>query len=294
MKKQQVHTKRSGRSKKPRVVPTVGLRTSSARDLYHFLLIISWPRFLGLTALFYLAVNILFALAYFIGGGIANAKPNAFSDVFFFSVQTISTIGYGVMFPDTLYANILVSLETLVGLLGFAMVTGLIFAKFSRPSARILFSEVAVVAPFDGIPSLMFRVANLRHNQILAAQIQVALVRTEVMADGQTMRRIYDLNLHRSQTPIFEFSWTAIHKIESSSPLYGSNQKSFTNNDSETQIVITLIGIDETFSQTIYARHIYQGHEVKWDMRFADILKHDSEGGRFIDYTHFHKVLPIP
>ncbi len=259
------------------------------RDLYHLFLTISWPRFLTLIALFYIAANVLFALVYLAGGDcIENARPGSFVDTFFFSVQTMATIGYGAMYPSTLYANIIVTIEVLVGLLGFAMATGLMFAKFSRPTARVLFSRVAVIAPFNGMPTLMFRAANERRNQILEAQMQANLVRNEVTTEGQSMRRFYDLKLVRNRTPIFSITWTVMHTIDETSPLYGATADWL----AEAEIVITLTGLDETVSQTIHARHSFHAQKILWNMHFVDILSRTPDGRVSIDYDHFHDVTP--
>ena len=165
-------------------------------DLYHWLLILPWRQFLGWVTLFYLGVNIAFAIAYLLPGNlIANAKPNSFKDTFFFSIQTLSTVGYGSMYPESLISQLLVTFEIFVGLLSVAILTGLMFARFSRPTAHIIFSQVAVITPFNGTPTLMFRVANRRDNRILEAQIKVTFVRSETSLEGQELRRFYDLKL---------------------------------------------------------------------------------------------------
>ncbi len=201
------------RRRKP--LQQVDLLHPAISDLYHWLLSLSWQKFLLLITVFYLVINLIFAVAYLTAGeGIANAKPGSFKDAFFFSIQTLSTVGYGSLYPETLYAQILVTIEVWIGLLLVAILTGLMFARFSRPTARVLFSKVAVICPFDGVPTLMFRAANRRQNQILEAQIQVSLVRNEISSEGHFMRRFYDLDLLRSQTPIFGLSWQVMHPID--------------------------------------------------------------------------------
>lgn len=262
------------------------------RDPYHLMLTIPWPWFLTLVSLGYVVTNALFALAYLAGGdGIQNARPGNFLDAFFFSVQTMASIGYGAMYPRTRYANALVVIEALVGLMGLAMGTGLMFARFSRPTARVIFSRVAVIASYDGVPTLMFRAANQRRNQILEAQMRVRLTRDEVSSEGQFMRRVYDLKLVRSQNPSFTLSWTAMHPIDEHSPLYGSTPESLAL--AETVLVITLSGLDETVAQTVHARHSYATHEILWNMRFADILVKMPDGQRYVDYNRFHDTVPV-
>ena len=163
-------------------------------DLYHLLVDSPWPRLLGIIATLFLIVNALFAFAYLAGGdGIENARPGSFIDAFFFSVQTMGTIGYGRLAPGTVWSNLLVTVEVITGVLGLAMVTGLVFAKFSRPTARVVFSQRAVVTPHDGVPSLMFRMANARGNRIVEARVRAVLARDETTAEGETMRRFHDV-----------------------------------------------------------------------------------------------------
>jgi inward rectifier potassium channel len=261
------------------------------RDVYHRMLTLSWPRFFLVMALWYMAANILFALLYMADpDGIAEARPGSFEDAFFFSVQTVATIGYGVMHPQTLYANLVMTAETLSGLIGFAVVTGLIFARFSRPTARILFSEVAVISQHDGVPTLMFRCANQRLNQILEAQIGVTVLRDETSAEGHTLRRFHDLRLLRQRTPVFALSWTVMHPIDPASPLYGLTPEEMIAE--ELEVVVVLSGVDETFAQPIQARHSYVAEEIMWDHSFVDIVLSLDDGRPAIDYAKFHDVRP--
>ncbi|NWF59248.1 MAG: ATP-sensitive inward rectifier potassium channel 10 [Fischerella sp.] len=269
-----------------------GISNSHWGDLYHLLLTLSWPKFLALIALGYLVANSFFALAYLAGGdGIENAQPGSFPDAFFFSVQTMASIGYGAMFPKTAYANTLVTIEALLGLMGLAMATGLVFARFSLPKARVMFSRVAVITPYNRVPTLMFRVANERQNWILEAQVRVTLVRSEITAEGEAMRRFYDMQLLRSQTPLFALTWTVMHPIDENSPLYGMTPEQMIEDDME--VVVTLTGIDETVSQAIHSRHSFIAGEIFWNMRFVDILSKTQNGRRSIDYSRFHDVIPL-
>ncbi len=267
-----------------------GIRTRYFDDLYHFLLVASWPRLLALLSLLYVLSNAAFAVAYLLGGdSLDGAQPGSFGDAFFFSVQTMATIGYGKIVPRTLFANVLVTIESLVGLLGLAMVTGLIFAKFSRPTARVLFSRVAVVSPRDGVPCLMFRVANQRGDLIVEARIHVVLARNEITAEGELIRRLSDLQLLREQHALFALSWTVIHPLTGTSPFAGATPASLAALEGE--IIVSLTGLDETFSQTVHARHSYTADEIVWDARFVDILSRLPDGRRRVDYTHFHDVI---
>ncbi|MEB3358908.1 MAG: ion channel [Synechococcales bacterium] len=261
-------------------------------DIYHSMLTLPWVGFFGVIALIYLVMNALFAIAYLIGGdNIANARPGSFADAFFFSVQTMASIGYGAMYPQTTYANVVVAIEALTGLMGVAIATGLLFARFSRPTARVRFSRVAVIAPYDGVPTLMFRTANQRRNRMLEAQICVTLVRNEVTREGQSMRRFYDLSLVRSQTPIFALSWTVMHAIDTNSPLYGLTLEDLEDLDAE--LIVMLTGLDETFSQTVHARHSYIPAEILPDRQFADLFSYSPDGQFVIDYSRFDQVLAI-
>ena len=195
------------------------------------------------------------------------------------------------MAPQTFYANAIVTVEAMVGLLGVALMTGLAFARFSRPTARVMFSQPAVILPYEGVPTLMFRTANQRRNQILEAQMQVYLMRNEVSAEGDSMRRFYDLRLLRRQTPSFTLSWTLMHPIDDQSPLYGMTPESLLQTG--VTIVASLSGIDETVTQTIHARHIYVPQDILWNHRLVDIFHDTSDGHRYLDYCQFHDTHPI-
>ena len=218
-------------------VVRIGIKRSPWDDLYYLLLTISWSRFFALTLLLYGVVNTLFAMLYLVGGdNLANAESGSFWDAFFFSVQTMATIGYGAISPKTFYGNVIVAIEAMLGLLGVAVITGLAFARLARPTARILFSRVAIITQHNGVPTLMFRTANERGNQILEARLWVFLVRDEVTQEGQPMRRFYDLSLSRQLSPVFNLTWTALHPIDENSPLYGETPESL--RDRATEIVV--------------------------------------------------------
>jgi inward rectifier potassium channel len=259
-------------------------------DKYHFLLVSSWPRLLAILFAVYIASNAVFATLYLLGGDtIEGARPGSFTDAFFFSVQTMSTIGYGKMVPRLLWSNALVAIEALTGLLGLALVTGLIFAKFSRPTARVLFSRVAVVTQRDGLPCLMFRMANQRGNQIVEARVHVVLARTETTLEGEVLRRLCDLELTRTQNALFALSWTVIHPITAMSPLCGATASDLAA--AEAEIIVSMTGLDETFAQTVHARHSYVSDEIVWGARFVDILSRLPDGRRLVNYAQFHDVI---
>lgn len=261
-------------------------------DLYHALLTLSWVKLFAVVAAGYIITNVLFALMYLAAGdGIENMREGNFFDAFFFSVQTMATIGYGAMYPKTLFANILVAIEALLGLVGVSVGSGLVFARFSLPKARVMFSRVAVVAPHNGIPTLMFRVANERQSWILEAEVNVSLVISEITEEGQAMRRFYKLPLFRNQSSLFALTWTVMHPINESSPLYGVTLEEML--EKEMEILITITGIDQTVSDNIHAHYSYIPTEILWNHKFADILSKTQDGRRSVDYSCFHDAVML-
>jgi len=264
-------------------------REEPRSDLYYQLLIVPWSGFFALTAIAYFAFNLAFAVLYRAQvGSIADANPS-FWDAFFFSVQTMATIGYGDLRPATTYANILVTVEVLLGLMGFALATGVIFARISLPTARVTFSRVAVVTPQDGRPTLMFRVANRRSNRIVEATVALTLVRDETTLEGMRMRRFHDLKVERHRTPLFSISWTVMHVIDATSALVGATHGSVQAQGIE--LIVTLIGLDETLSQTVHARHSYRAGDILFGRRLVDILSSAEDGTRTVDYARFHDTV---
>ncbi len=268
--------------------PIHGAPTGIFEDLYHYLVTSSWPALIGLIAAAFTFANLLFATGYYFDQGIENAHSGSFADMFFFSVQTMATIGYGKMEPVTLFSNILVSIEALTGLLALALMTGLVFSKFSRPTARVRFTRYVAIGPRDGVNSLMIRAANQRANRIVEANIHVVLARQEVTVEGDSIRRLYDLEVTRSRSAMFALSWTAVHQIVEGSPLFGQTRDSMAPTAPE--IIVSIIGLDETFSQTVHARHTFALDEIVWNARFADVLVLHPDGSRSVDYTRFDEV----
>lgn len=273
-------------------VMAVGLRRQWFTDLYHRALTISWPGFFALGTAVYALANLIFAGLYLLQpGSVANAHPGSFPDAFFFSVQTMATIGYGVMAPATIYANLLMTFETAVGLMFVALTTGLVFARFSRPTARVIFSRVAVIGPHNGKPALTVRLANERRNQMLAAEVTMTLVRDELTQEGSLLRRFYDLKLVRDHSPIFAMTFTVMHEIDIDSPLYGGSAERLAGFNAE--LVVTTSGIDETLVQPVHARTSYLPHEILWNHRFTDIMGYTKDGRRAIDYGRFHDTVSL-
>ncbi len=265
----------------------VGLTTSWRSDLYHRGLTLSWRGFIGVAAAVYMAANLFFAALYLLQpGSITNAQPGSVLDAFFFSVETFATIGYGVMAPATVYANVVMTLEALTGIMLVALTTGMMFSRVSRPTARVLFSKVAVVTRHEGVRTLMVRMGNERRNQILQAEVGMTLVRNERTREGTYMRRFYDLRLERSRTPIFAMSFLVMHAIDETSPLFGCTREQL--EEQQAELLVTVTGLDETSSQTVHARVSYLPSEVMIGHRYADVFGVTEDGRRAIDYRRFH------
>ena len=275
-------------------VARTGLGFWAAISPYHALLTMSWVKFLSLAAGLYLLTNALFACGYVLCGpealqGIHDTRiHNEFLRAYFFSVQTLATIGYGHVIPSGLVANYLVTVESLVGLLGFALITGMLFARFSRPTAKILFSKTAVVAPYRGISAFEFRIVNQRNNEIIEVEAKVLFSRMEP-SEGRQIRKFYDLSLERKKVIFFPLSWTIVHPIDETSPLRGLTAQDLRESDAEFLILLT--GIDETFSQTVHARSSYKPHEIVWDARFTNMFNRpESDGPLAIDVSRLHSI----
>ncbi|HTJ45488.1 MAG TPA: ion channel [Kofleriaceae bacterium] len=263
-----------------------------AKDLYHFLRTASWTRLTIFMATLWVAVNLLFATILYVGGAeIMHAEPGAFMDRFWFSVQTMATIGYGYMVPMDSFAHAMVTIESFMGILITAMATGLFFAKFSTPNAKVLFSNVAVIADQDGQRTLMIRMANARATAIVEATARLTMTRDEFNSNGQRFRRVHDLKLRRTMTPVFALSWTIFHVIDEESPLSGVSLDDL--RDSLANLLLTFTGIDDSLAQPVHTRRAYSFDDLRFDEEFVDILVDDEHGHRYMDFTCFHKTRPI-
>jgi inward rectifier potassium channel len=270
-------------------------RTLSA---YHALLTMPWPRFFALITFAYFATNVIFAGAFLLCGPDALTGTSAHNphermlEDFFFSVQTLATIGYGSVAPKSLAANLLVTVEALFGLMGLALATGILFARFSRPAPRIAFSEKAVVAPLRGGTALMFRLVNERSSQLTEVQATVVLSRMEGQGQAR-VRRFHELPLMRQRVVFLPLHWVVVHPIEDGSPLKGVTPEEFAAADSE--VLILLTAMDETFFQTVHVRSSYKPDEIAWGARFADMFLPTAEDGRVgIDLRKLHDLEPAP
>lgn len=255
-------------------VQRTGLSFGAAISAYHHLITISWPNFFVLFVAAYTGINALFGIGYVLCGpdaltGNAGAVTNPFLRGFFFSVQTFSTVGYGGISPSSLSANILVAVESMFALLGFALGAGILFARFSRPTARIVFSRNAIIAPYQDKTAFEFRIANQRKNQIIDLEAKVLFSRFE-REDGTLIRRFYPLQLERQKVVFFPLSWTIVHPIDEMSPLYGKTDQDL--RESHAEFLILLTGVDEIFSQSVHTRSSYKADELVWNARFSDVF----------------------
>ena len=264
---------------------------SNWQEPYHLMLTLPWLGFIAIVSLLYLALNVGFAWLYLLGGDCIVNGNGSFQGAFFFSVQTFAGIGYGVLSPKTTYANYIVVIEAITGLLAIALLTGLSFARFSRPTAKVMFSKFAVVMPQNNLPTLMLRAANQRRNQILEAQVTLSLSRDEVTTDGHHIRRFYQLQILRSHNPAFSIPWTLMHPIDEQSPLYGFSAESLA--ESQSQIIVSLSGIDETVYQNVHARHTYGANSIILNHQLVDIIHVVDERNRYVDLASFHHVVPL-
>ena len=255
----------------------------------------SWWGFLGLVGLLYVTLNLLFAVAYMACGPQSLAGPGAemlggrFSQAFFFSIQTFATIGYGQIGPNGLASNLVVTVEALVGLMYQAIATGLLFARFARPSVSIMFSERAVVAPYGAGQALQFRIANRRRSEIIELEAQVVFSSMEPDQRGGVVRRYWPLPLERNKVTFFPLAWTIVHPIDEASPLAGKTHEEL--EQSRAEILVLLSGIDETFEQTVHARSSYRLDEVVWNARFRSMFVPTGEGSDVsVDLNLLHEI----
>ena len=276
-----------------------GLRFWESLSVYHDLLMMTWPKFLACVGVSYVLANALFGALYVLCGAHAltgfEQEPVdlRFMQAFFFSVHTLATIGYGNIAPSNTAANVLVTIESLVGLLGFAVVAGIVFARFSRPLAQVVFSENAIIAPYGDITAFMFRVVNQRSNELVELRTQVLLTRRK--RDGATSadREFLPLKLERDRVVFFPLTWTVVHPIDRDSPLWRKTREDLLACDSE--FLILLNGFDETFSQTVHTRSSYKAEEIVWGARFRTVFNPPDEDGTLsVDIRKLHEIDRVP
>jgi inward rectifier potassium channel len=246
-------------------------------DLYQHLLRMSWPRFIGVILLAYGVENLLFATLYVTIGvenldGVVGETPlERFAEAFFFSSQTITTLGYGRISPVGFWASAVAALESMLGIMGFALITGLLYGRFSRPTAKLIYSQKSLIGPYQGGAAWMFRLANIRSNQLIEVEVQVTYSRIEQLENGKKARRYYGLNLERSKVNFLALSWTIVHPIDADSPLLGTTPEDFRDSDSE--FIILIKAFDDTYSQTVHTRSSYRYDEVTWGAKFLPMFE---------------------
>jgi inward rectifier potassium channel len=253
------------------------------RDTYHFILNLNWPGFCGLIFGIYLLINCAFALLYLaVPHSVAEMMPGSFFDAFFFSVETLATVGYGHMYPESFYGHMVTMLEIMVGMFGLAVITGLIFVRFSRPTARIHFSKVAVIAPFDGVPNLMIRVANLRHTAMVEPEFRMIMLRNTITAEGHEMRRFRSLPLEFDHLIAFPAVLTVRHPIDEESPLFGMTPESF--QQQEIRIIASIVGVDTVIVAPVQSFADWNYEQIEWNRRFVEIYDENENGEWTVDY----------
>jgi inward rectifier potassium channel len=262
------------------------------RDTYHLILTLSWPAFAGFVFGVYLLVNLVFAALYLLKAhAIAEMAPGSFSDAFFFSVETLATVGYGHMYPDTFYGHMVAMLEIIVGMFGLAVITGLIFVRFSRPTARIQFSKVMVVTPYDGVPNLMIRVANLRHQAMVEPEFRMILLRNVMTAEGDEVRRFRPLKLEFDHLIAFPAVMTVRHRVDEESPLFGMTPGDFQQQD--ILIMASIVGVDTVIVAPVQSFGHYHHKEIQWNRRFVEIYDQSAEGEWTVDYARIDETEEI-
>lgn len=270
-----------------RDVVIYGLRTQFWQDIYYYAMTSSWPVFFAAIGVLFISLNLLFATFFMLGDkAIGNLFPNNFLGAFFFSVETLATVGYGDMHPQTVYGHLVATAEIFIGMSGLALITGVMFARFSRPRSSIVFAAYPVSHVADGRRILMIRMANARMNMISEASAKLRLIRTENSSSLGQFRKIYDMRLEREQHPMFVLGWSLIHVIDESSPLFGETSASLKNRDAA--LILSIEGVDETTNQTQRARHYYPCELIRWNHRYVDIFSPDEEHIQHINYSKFH------
>ena len=273
-----------------REIETLGLDQGFWTDLYHRSMAVYWPVFFGLAALIFVALNAGFALLYALGNQPIANTGERYLDLFYFSIETLATVGYGDMHPQTEYGHLVATIEIFTGMCFLAVLTGLVFARFSRPRARFVFASHAVITSHEGRPTLMIRAANARHNTISRATARLWIIRAERTKEGDQLRRFYELKLDRSEHPMFVLSWMLFHIIDRDSPLHGVTESELAK--SEAIFVLNVGGLDDSSAQQLYARHIYAARDVRWHHRYTDITSVSPQGRFLLDYRKFNDTVP--
>lgn len=263
------------------------------RDAYQSLLGLSWPQFALFVAAVYIVLNLIFAALYMLGGNsIAGMTPGSFLESFFFSVQTLATVGYGHMYPQTLYGHIVTTVEIMSGVFLLAVMTGLIFVRFSRPTARILFSKTAVIAPLNGRPTLMVRIGNQRQHSMVEAEFRIMFNRDEPLVEGGDFRYFYNLKLQFHRISAFPAALTLRHVIDEESPLFGATPE--TLEASRAILIVSVVGIDPVIPAAVQTQYDYLWRDIQFGQRFAEIYTESGDGQLTVDYGRLHETEAAP
>ena len=275
-----------------RDVVTHGLPTHIWQDIYFYAMTWSWPAFFAAFIVFFITLNLLFACLFMLGDkAIGNLAPNNFLGAFFFSVETLATVGYGDMHPQTIYGHTVATVEIFIGMSGMALITGVMFARFSRPRSSVVFADHPVSHQVEGRRVLMIRMANARMNVISEASAHLRLIRDEFSPVTGHFRKIHDLRLEREQHPIFVLGWTVIHVIDDSSPLHQETTESL--QASNAALILSIEGVDETTNQTQRARHYYPSQLIRWNHKYLDIFGANDGPTQHIHYSKFHQSVKL-
>ena len=268
-------------------------RRTGWRDLYRTILSLSWPRFALSVLTVYLAINVVFASIYLLGGNcIAEMRSGSFASAFFFSVQTLSTVGFGHLYPANLYGDVVTTIEIVVGMFFTAVVTGLIFVRFSRPKARLLFSRKLVISNYDGRPALQMRVANLHHQPMVEAEFRLMIVRKERIDEDDDARRFHTLKLEFDRLIVFPSALTIRHFIDEQSPLFGVTPKQLEL--SATRFMTSIVCIDTVIQASVQSQETYLWSDVCFGHRFVEIYTEHQDGRFEMDYGRIHETEPAP
>jgi len=273
-----------------REVITEGLHLSFWADISHRCMTASWPAFIGGAAVVFVIFNAIFASFYWIGNQpIANVPGGSYIDYLYFSIETLSTAGYGDMHPQTHYGHFIATVELFTGIFSMSLMTGLIFARFSRPNARLLFVDNPVISIHEGKPTLMVRFANERHNIISNATARLWLFKNVKSIEGRSLRRFYELQLTANESPALALSWTLFHAIDEESPLYGLTPVDL--DAAKIALVVVVSGYDVVAAQTVHARKSWDHPDIRHGHRYADIIGTSEDGRVRIDYGRFHETI---
>ncbi|NWK78939.1 ion channel [Aquitalea sp. LB_tupeE] len=276
-----------------RIIHVHRLPLKLGHDIYHVAMTMSWPQFYVAIAALFFVLNMLFASLYQLGeASIANQFPRDFWGAFFFSVETLATVGYGDMHPQTVYAHIISMLEIFIGMMSLALVTGVTFARFSLPRSRIVFARNPVIRQMDGVPVLMLRAANARQNVIVDASAQLHVLFDTVSREGTRLRRLHDLKLQRQHHPMFVLSWTLMHVIDAHSPLFGLDADALAG--LRAGFILSISGSDEITRQSMASRHVFRHDDIRWNYQYQDLLYTDDQGEDHVDFGLLHAISPMP